>query len=561
MPTTRITGVDVARGTALLGMMAAHSFDVLDEQGAPTAATVVAAGRAAATFVLIAGVSLAFMSGGRCVVRRRERAAVSAGLVVRALLIGAIGLALGLLGDLHGVDGILPFYAVLFLLAIPLLGCRPAVLAGIAGGVIVLGPVLLVATAGSPLAERGSDVEPSFATLVQDPLGVLIQLFLTGEYPVVAYLAYICAGLAIGRLDLGSRRVAWWLFGGGAALALAARLTSVLLLPRSGGVDSSLLWELDSPISSWGALALPTPHSHTPVDLAHTLGSAIAVLGAALLLSHVPVMARALSPVAAAGTMVLTLYSAHLLFLATGLLDDQSVALYLAMALGGLAFAVAWRRWVGQGPLERVVAAAAGAARRRVAGLLASPAGAAGPLQHGGHAPTSLQQRHRTGALRPRTLVMGRAAGFAVPLALGLAGALMIAHVAGPRPEPESTTIVFADGAQPAPPVLTSPAPGPQPGPVAEPAGIPDVGRYCQLSEQLGAVEDRYPDDPKALLDAAGLQLVDLPRVAPVEIRGAVTLAMDQLRADAGEPTPHPDDAALAQAADTIDAFEELHCP
>jgi len=45
-------------------MMAAHVFDVVDEQGAPTTATVIAAGRSAATFVLIAGVSLAFLSGG-----------------------------------------------------------------------------------------------------------------------------------------------------------------------------------------------------------------------------------------------------------------------------------------------------------------------------------------------------------------------------------------------------------------------------------------------------------------------------------------------------------------
>src|SRR5699024_6618693 len=86
MTAARITGVDVARGTALLGMMAVHSFDVLDEGGAPTTATIVAAGRSAAAFVVIAGISLAFMSGGRQVVRGQERVAVSAGLVVRALM-------------------------------------------------------------------------------------------------------------------------------------------------------------------------------------------------------------------------------------------------------------------------------------------------------------------------------------------------------------------------------------------------------------------------------------------------------------------------------------------
>jgi len=65
----------------------------------------------------------------------------------------------------------------------------------------------------------------------------------------------------------------------------------------------------------------------------------------------------------------------------------------------------------------------------------------------------------------------------------------------------------------------------------------------------------------EALLDAASVQLVDLPLVAPPQIRDAVTISVEHLRADAGEPTPDPDEAALAQAEDTIDAFEDEHCP
>jgi uncharacterized membrane protein len=87
----RVTGVDVARGLALLGMMAVHVFDTFDD-GAPSASTVIAGGRSAATFALVAGVSVAFLSGGRSVVQGRARSAAAAGLAVRALVIGAIGL-------------------------------------------------------------------------------------------------------------------------------------------------------------------------------------------------------------------------------------------------------------------------------------------------------------------------------------------------------------------------------------------------------------------------------------------------------------------------------------
>jgi uncharacterized membrane protein len=381
----RVIGVDVARGLALFGMMATHVFDTFNDDGTPTAATVIASGRSAATFVLVAGVSLAFMSGGRTVVHGRDRTAVAASLTVRALLIGAIGLALGY-AQVYQLNVILPYYALLFLLAIPLLGLPPLVLAGIAAAVIALGPVLLVATAGAGLPYAGSSADPTLGILVHDPLGLLIQLLVTGSYPVVVYLAYLCAGLAIGRLDLRSRRLACWLLAGGLALAVTARIVSAVLLYPLGGLAQLisqsgtqgdpvraaqlLLWQPDQG-ASWWYLALPSPHANTPVDLMHTLGSAMAVLGAALLLTRVPAAARLLRLVAVAGSMTFTLYCAHLLLIATGVLQDDNVLLYVLMVVGALAFALLWRRRFGQGPLERLVAVAAGHARWAVADRLA----------------------------------------------------------------------------------------------------------------------------------------------------------------------------------------------
>ncbi len=196
---------------------------------------------------------------------------------------------------------------------------------------------------------------------------------------MVVYLAYVCAGLAIGRLDLGSRHVAAWLLGGGIALAVASRLVSMALLYPGGGLgrlmaqgdvdtgDASaamtLLWQPEQG-TSWWYLALASPHSNTQLDLAHTLGSAMAVLGASLLLTRIPPVGRLLGPVEAAGTMTLTLYTAHILVLGTGVLEDHPGQQYLFVVAASLAFALLWRRWQGQGPLERVVAAASGRARR-----------------------------------------------------------------------------------------------------------------------------------------------------------------------------------------------------
>ncbi|MCW2695355.1 MAG: hypothetical protein JWR62_440 [Modestobacter sp.] len=372
----RVSGVDVARGLALFGMMATHVFDTIADDGSPTTATVVAAGRSAATFALIAGVSVAFLSGGRRGVHGRDRTAAAAGLAVRAGLIGAIGLLLGTVGS---VEVILPFYALMFLLAVPLLPLRPRTLAVLCGAFAVAGPVLLVTTARLGL-EYGTDPDLTPLTALTDPLGTLLQLLVTGAYPVVVYLAYLCAGLAIGRLDLTSRRVAGWLLGGGLALAVTSRLVSWVLLGPLGGLDrlvaarsrydspaeavTELLWQPEQG-SSWWYLAVASPHAHSPLDVTHVLGSAMVVLGGALLLTSVPAARRLLQPLAAAGAMTLTLYSAHVLVLAAEPFDDSG-DLYLFLVLTSLAFAVLWRRDHAQGPLERWVGAPSTQARRAV---------------------------------------------------------------------------------------------------------------------------------------------------------------------------------------------------
>jgi hypothetical protein len=368
---------------ALFGMMAKHIFDSITDSGQPTATAILASGRSATLFALLAGVSVALLSGGQHVVRGRAHTAVAAGLAVRALLIGLIGLLLGSLGV--ELEVILAFYGLMFLLAIPLLRVPPKALALLAVALIGLAPLLVVATAGMDLpgADIGGDSgNPTLLTPLTDPVGTLVQLFLTGNYPVVIYMAYLCVGLAVGRLDLRSRRVAGSLLGGGLALVAVSQAVSLVLLYPLGGLTrlnalgvidgdpapSAVGWLWDPPdqVPSWWFLALASPHSHTPLDMTNTIGSALAVLGAALLLTRIAAVNRLLRPVAAAGSMVLTLYSAHVFLLEVGPFDDYPTAEYLFFVVSSLVFAVLWRRRFTQGPLEKLVGAGATRARRAV---------------------------------------------------------------------------------------------------------------------------------------------------------------------------------------------------
>jgi uncharacterized membrane protein len=376
----RLVGVDAARGLALLGMMAVHVLPAVASDGGATVAHAIAGGRSAATFAVLAGVGLALLTGGTNPRGGRRWAAASAGLVVRAAAIGVVGLLLGSADS--GVAVILAYYALLFVLAIPVLPLRAGPLLALALTVACLAPVLshlLRDDNRLPFAGRN----PTFDTLLQGPGGLVQALLLTGYYPVLAWTAYLCAGLAAGRLPLRERRTAAWLLGGGVALAVTAKAASWLMLGALGGHDqiaatladpSSLDNTLElglygnTPTTTWWWLAVAAPHSSTPLDLLHTIGAALALLGAMLLLASTGPPARALlGPLAAAGSMTLSLYTAHVLLLASGALPQDRETSYAVQVVAVLVLAWLWRRFLGRGPLERAVAVLATPVREAVA--------------------------------------------------------------------------------------------------------------------------------------------------------------------------------------------------
>lgn len=348
----QLVGVDAARGVALLGMMAVHVLPTIGADGRITASYQVAGGRSAAAFAVLAGVSLALWSGGD----RPRTEHRGSSLAIRALMIGIIGLLLDLVNS--GIAVILPYYALLFAFAIPLIRLQRKVLAGLAVAV-----ALVVPPASHVIRDAMGEL------IGQDPLS---QLLLTGYYPVLGWLAYLCAGLAVGRLDLRSTRVAVALLAGGAALAAVSKAVTWLLLDVAGGQEriaaaEGLLVgsrEFDqvmgttqygvTPTSTWWWLAVDTPHATTTLDLAHTTGTSLALLGAALLIARR--LRWLLLPLAAAGSMTLTLYTAHVLVVGTHLLPDNELRSYAVQVAGVVGFAMLWRLTNRRGPLEQLVA-------------------------------------------------------------------------------------------------------------------------------------------------------------------------------------------------------------
>jgi uncharacterized membrane protein len=381
----RLAGIDAARGLALIGMVSIHVLPAWDpETFEPTAQWTVFAGRSAALFALLAGVGLAFSSGGRTPHTGRAMTADRAGVAVRALLIAALGLLInplipGTTAEEVPAVNILVYYGAFFLLAIPFLRLSAKALFAWAAVFAVAGPVLMHVLRDALPAVV--DLNPGFADVAADPAATAAQLLLTGTYPALPYLAYLLTGLALGRLDLADIQAQAAVLALGVVTAVTAWFAYWVLILRAGGydrlmahtpalgedgIDDIIVFGPDPvlPTTTWWWLAIAGPHTNTPLALLIGLGSSMAVLGGFLLLGRG--LEKWLSPLAALGAMTLTLYSSHLLALSAEVHYDRPYLWFLIQIGMALVFATAWRRALGQGPLERMVAGAVRTSRRLV---------------------------------------------------------------------------------------------------------------------------------------------------------------------------------------------------
>ncbi|WP_137872552.1 heparan-alpha-glucosaminide N-acetyltransferase domain-containing protein [Rhodococcus sp. Q] len=379
----RLSGIDLARGLAVFGMIAVHSLNDYDEEGRATLSYTVSAGHASAMFALLAGVAIAFLSGRRRLPRGRQSLGTAASLAARALMLAVIGLSLGYTEIDYGVV-ILPYYAVMFLLAVPLVYLGTRTLAVLALVFAVLTPVLSQLV--RPHLPSPFTRQVSWETVLVEPLQSLANLCFTGEFPAFVWMTYVVVGMVVGRLDLSSIRVTAWLVGVGALLvSLSATVSWMFLHPFEGlsrieavsdpdTIEEILTFGSDGtvPTDTWWWLAVNGPHTGTPLDLANTVGSSLLVLGLCLMLFQItwPAVARTVrvvtAPLVAVGTMSLTVYVGHIMFINSDFDLYGPTEGYLRQALVICTLALAWRATAGRGPLEGLVTSVTSRVRRVV---------------------------------------------------------------------------------------------------------------------------------------------------------------------------------------------------
>lgn len=333
----RLAGIDLARGLAVVGMLAAHLIVTAPDFVWSDDATwlTVVNGRSSILFATLAGVSIGLVSGGRTPFAGAELRTVRLRLLVRAVLLWTIGVVLIATGV--PVYVILPAYAILFLIAIGLvqLGARTLTLVAVASALVM--PFLQPLLNALPLwaGTTGSD----------------LSLLLGWEYPFTVWIAFLAAGLALARWGVRSLAVQLWTLAIGGVLAVVGYSLDALSRPPEGTGYASELWTA-------------APHSSGLLEVVGSGGFALAVAAACLLLCRTPVRWLAV-PLRAVGAMPLTAYAAQLAvwaLLASAALDSvgdlagfRALDPFWPFVGWTIVLCTAWALLVGRGPLEAAV--------------------------------------------------------------------------------------------------------------------------------------------------------------------------------------------------------------
>lgn len=293
--TSRIAGIDVTRAVAIIGMIVIHMANLV------WYSKLMLSGLPSAMFAIVAGLTMMII-GQNYTLQTLWK------LIARGSIIMLLGLAL-----------------------LPLGGEIQVVL-------VVMGLLMILVSWIPPLKVRWKVaifIAASILATVKYSLSFDVQV-----YPIIAWVAYFVGGMLLYEVYVRQ---------GSATKPAAWVATAISVVVTVAGMIVRFQSEVPKPLQFSG-------HTGVAGEIVLSVAVTALVLHASLLLCSLA--PRWTAPLAALGTMSLTVYVLHVL---TAWYWQQHIAMYSTSAAVGfvvlfLLLAMLWRKLVGQGPLERCVA-------------------------------------------------------------------------------------------------------------------------------------------------------------------------------------------------------------
>ncbi len=350
----RIIGIDVARAIAIIGMIIVNFKMVFGQKGSNWLQTIVSAldGKAAATFVVLAGVGIAFMTNRA--IENNDDAKLRHSqikIVKRALLLFIIGLSYLFIWPAD----ILHFYGIYMLLTLLLVRSNP--------NRVLVSALLLILVYPLLMTILSYDSNWNFTTFEYIDFwtfsGFLNNLFYNGFHPVFPWTAFMLIGLWFGKQDLNDDvfiKKSLWI---SLSLFILLNLISVGFISLLSNGDSDIASELSL---VFGTSPMP------PLPIYMLTGSCIAifVISLSILVSKKlknNIIIRSLSKT---GQLALSFYVAHVV-IGMGIIEivgykelgeytlEFSILYALLFSLLCILFAKVWLKYKTIGPLEWIM--------------------------------------------------------------------------------------------------------------------------------------------------------------------------------------------------------------
>jgi uncharacterized protein len=350
----RIIGVDIARALAVIGMIIVNFKIVFGEEGSELAEffTGLLEGKAAATFVVLAGVGIALMSNSAIKNKHDQKVKkIQIGLVKKSIFLFVVGLSYIPIW----IADILHFYGIYIIVTLLLLKSSKKTIFTTSLILIFIYPLLMFLW--------NYDTSWNFETFEYADFwsitGFFRNLFYNGFHPVIPWAAFMLAGLWFGKQDLHNNKfIKKSILVSICVFIITLLISKVLITVLSEGNQTNL-FELKQVLGT-----SPMP----PLPIYMISGSSIAIFIISLSIFIAKKFEKNILIIALnkTGQLALTFYVAHVI-IGMGIIEtinpekmgnysiEFSVLYALVFSILCIIFAMIWTKYKKNGPLEWVM--------------------------------------------------------------------------------------------------------------------------------------------------------------------------------------------------------------
>ncbi|MDO5981618.1 DUF418 domain-containing protein [Flavivirga spongiicola] len=352
--TKRIIGIDVARALAIIGMIIVNFKMVLGHEGDSWMQSFsnIFDGKAAATFVVLAGIGLAFMTNSS--IKNNDELKLKKSkksILKRALFLFTVGLSYIYIWPAD----ILHFYGIYMLLTLLFIKSRPKIILLFSVFLIFIYPILMFFF--------NYDTNWNFTTYTYQDFwtlkGFFRNLFYNGFHPVIPWASFMLIGLWFGKQDLNNDKFIKRSLWVSLSIFILVRLTSALSIYFLSEGNESIANELLQVLGT-------SPMPPLPVYMLSGSSIAIFIISICILISRKFNNNSIIIALTKTGQLALTFYVAHVIigmgsmeiFSATelGMYSlNFSIVYAFIFSLLCIIFAVIWTKYKKLGPLEWVM--------------------------------------------------------------------------------------------------------------------------------------------------------------------------------------------------------------